>query len=227
MVQQKYIITRKNICTTTVQSSIFQKKQKNDIEYKKTILKPSNGISIYFNSVHPLHDKPEIIKCGDIGAVKELFVKLLNVYNHCYCEPDLECMSVFYKLLSKIKDYSLKSEIARMGKKRIEPSIEYIKEHFCEQYIDPEALSQLSDMTPEYFRHKFKEIYGVSPLQYINQLKINYAKKLLLNHAYTINHISTLIGFSNPNYFSRFFKQSTGLSPTEYRKNYNDTAMYW
>jgi len=203
------------------------KEKRNNVAYNRTVIQPSTGISIYFNSAYPLHDKPELIRCGDISTIKELFIKLSNVYSHCYKEPDLECMSVLYKLLSKIKDYSVKSEIARIGKKRIEPSMKYIREHFCDTYIDLDYLAKLSGMTSEYFRHKFKELYGVSPLQYINQQKVNYAKRLLLNPSHTINQVSEFAGFADSNYFSRFFKQSTGITPTEYRKKYNDATMLW
>ena len=54
---------------------------------------------------------------------------------------------------------------------------------------------------------------GVSPLAYINSLKITRAKELLLSGMYTVTEVAFMSGYSDISHFSREFKKSTGVSP--------------
>lgn len=65
--------------------------------------------------------------------------------------------------------------------------------------------------------HLFKEYTNKSVKKYINDLRINQAKKLLLASDLPISNISFLCGYTNTNYFSSAFKKETGVSPKEYR----------
>ena len=69
------------------------------------------------------------------------------------------------------------------------------------------------------FSRAFKQAYGVTPLQYKTQLKIDYAKYLLLGTLLKISEIAVMSGFSDPLYFSRVFKKQIGVSPEQYRRN--------
>ena len=66
----------------------------------------------------------------------------------------------------------------------------------------------------------FKEHTGKSAIDYIIHLRIETAKNLLKKTTYTINEISSKVGFKNPLYFSRKFKEKTGVSPSEYKKQF-------
>jgi AraC-like DNA-binding protein len=59
----------------------------------------------------------------------------------------------------------------------------------------------------------------MSPMKYFNQAKVNYACRLLINTNYSIEYISELLHFSEPEYMSKCIKKQTGLSPLQYRKN--------
>lgn len=67
------------------------------------------------------------------------------------------------------------------------------------------------------FSHIFKEALNLSPLEYINKIKISRAINLLTSTDLNISEIAEKSGFSNQNYFSRFFKAYTGISPKKYR----------
>lgn len=80
-------------------------------------------------------------------------------------------------------------------------------------------LSQNANISYEYFRRIFENVYGVSPVKYLNKLRIDRAKELLNSGMYTVADAAFQSGFSDISYFSRFFKKETGLSPSEYKKS--------
>lgn len=69
--------------------------------------------------------------------------------------------------------------------------------------------------------HVFKQYTGESIKKYIDNLRINQAKRLLSTSDLPINRIAQLCGFSNINYFPTVFKKQIGISPTEYRRQIN------
>jgi AraC family transcriptional regulator len=69
-----------------------------------------------------------------------------------------------------------------------------------------------------YLRRVFLRIYGRSPLEYINGLRIERAKEMLLSGLYSIGDIAFNCGFSDAKYFSTAFKRITGRTPSDYAK---------
>lgn len=60
---------------------------------------------------------------------------------------------------------------------------------------------------------------GLSPMQYLNNQRMEKAKDFLLSNTMTISNIAHLVGFDDPLYFSRVFKKYTGVSPQMYYLN--------
>lgn len=64
----------------------------------------------------------------------------------------------------------------------------------------------------------FKKVYGMSPKQYLDQLKYNEAKFLLHQPKLSVHEIAEIIGYQNASHFTRQFKTWSGMSPKDYRK---------
>ena len=71
-----------------------------------------------------------------------------------------------------------------------------------------------------YFSRLFKEKTGLSPKQYLLNVRLKRAKELLSETVYPIKEISTATGFSDPLYFSKLFLKKEGISPSLYRKQF-------
>ena len=69
-----------------------------------------------------------------------------------------------------------------------------------------------------WFIRCFKRYMGVTPMQYLISIRMNRAKELLRNTDYSIQEISSLVGYENPLYFSRLFQRQTGRPPSVYRR---------
>ena len=80
-----------------------------------------------------------------------------------------------------------------------------------------DALADLVGLSPEYLLRLFKKNENITILQYINDLKIIKAKRLIADQTLQIKEIAFELGFSSSGYFSRFFRSKTGLSPQGYR----------
>ncbi|MBD3240334.1 MAG: helix-turn-helix domain-containing protein [Chitinivibrionales bacterium] len=67
----------------------------------------------------------------------------------------------------------------------------------------------------------FKQRYGISPLNYINAVRIERIKQMLCDTDMRIQDIARHFGFKNPHYLDRMFRRYTGMTPTEYRREYS------
>jgi AraC-like DNA-binding protein len=92
-----------------------------------------------------------------------------------------------------------------------------------ESIDSPENLEEvLKDLPMSYssFRKIFKEQMGISPNQYVLELRLDKAMQLLRATNMSINEIADQAGFDSISYFSRMFKQRTSISPKEYRAGF-------
>ncbi len=100
---------------------------------------------------------------------------------------------------------------------RLAPAISYINESFVGKiYI--EELSERVMVSADYFTKMFRDSIGKTPIDYINDLRINHALAMLCETNASIQEISEATGFCNPNYFHKIFKQYMNCSPLAYRK---------
>lgn len=83
--------------------------------------------------------------------------------------------------------------------------------------IDEYALSL--NITPCWLRRCFKKHTGVSPQRFLNDIRLSYARELLLTSDLKIAEISERCGYENPFYFSRIFTKNIGCSPIQFKKN--------
>ncbi|CAN7607328.1 helix-turn-helix domain-containing protein [Paenibacillus sp. LjRoot56] len=101
--------------------------------------------------------------------------------------------------------------------KGIDQSITYMYKHFNHK-IKLDTLSDIAGLTPTSYSRSFKKAKKISPVEYLNHIRIDFSKELLQRSDPSIKDISTAVGFGNEFYFSRMFKNSLGISPTMYIK---------
>lgn len=98
-------------------------------------------------------------------------------------------------------------------------------EHICklmelkENFVDGHTkIQQLTGRTPEYICRTFKKYFDLTPTEYVNQLRLNYAKNLLMNSDESIIDICFNSGFENLSHFYHCFKKQYNFSPSVFRK---------
>jgi len=100
----------------------------------------------------------------------------------------------------------------------IEHATDYFHEHYHDQICIEDYLVNNNIVKNSFFK-KFKEYTGITPLQYLLDIRLSTAKELLINTDYSISDIATSVGYDNSLYFSRLFHKHIGLSPTDFRLN--------
>lgn len=152
------------------------------------------------------------------NADRDFLYILKQLYKEYYSERPAET-NITNALLNVLYEYLTDF----LGSKSSNPYIDFAKREIIENLSSPSfSLSELMaqiPLHPDYFRRQFKESVGVSPLEYIQRLRINNAKQLLESSSFPLKDICQICGYDDPYYFSRIFKKITGVSPKSYRKN--------
>lgn len=130
------------------------------------------------------------------------------------------CMSALYQLHFSIITQNGNPYIAKVKKRRIQPGVEYLENHYHDYNLSIQQLAEVSGVSEVYFRKLFTEIYGIPPKKYINLIRITKAKELLLSDEISIQQISEQIGFHDVYSFCKVFRKANDCTPTEYRKNH-------
>lgn len=65
----------------------------------------------------------------------------------------------------------------------------------------------------------FDNEVGMTCMEYVEKMRINYSKRLLDEQNWSISEISEKIGYDDTNYYSKVFKKHIGMTPSEYRQN--------
>ncbi len=103
--------------------------------------------------------------------------------------------------------------------KRIADIHEYLMINYREE-VDLKKLAGLVNMAESSLCRFFKMKMGITLFEYLNQLKTDFACKLLMDHDLSITEICMDSGFNNISHFNKQFKKYTGVTPTEYRKRF-------
>ncbi len=99
----------------------------------------------------------------------------------------------------------------------IEKAIEYINENY-EERLTLEDVADHVYLSSTYFSRIFNQELGMSFNGYLNKVRIDKAKALLLHGNMSLADISATVGFIDQSYFTKVFKKLTGMTPNEYRK---------
>ncbi|CDN44327.1 MULTISPECIES: AraC family transcriptional regulator [unclassified Paenibacillus] len=101
--------------------------------------------------------------------------------------------------------------------------LEYIEQHPAEN-LSVDDLARQMYLHPNYFISLFRSFTGFTPIQYVNQRKMEHARKLLEESTLPVRDIASEVGLTGP-YFSRMFKQLIGTSPRRYRQLMEETRL--
>lgn len=99
----------------------------------------------------------------------------------------------------------------------VQKAIDYIEKNIAEDLSLDQVVDYLK-LNKTYFCKLFKENTGKTFSQYVNQVRIEYSKKLLEDTNLSILDVALAVGYNNSNYFHKAFKERLGVTPYNYRQ---------
>lgn len=187
------------------------------ITYHLKSITDSSNIVINFNLQNPsVLNSITYIKSRN-GSFSTKIERLWTFKKSGY---NLKCLSILYDFFA---DQCKENSYLPMTKfKKIQPGIKYIEDHLLDTSLRDEKLAEVSGISKTYFRSIFIKQYGIPPMKYVRQKRIERAKQILNTGYYeSIGDVAVDSGFNDIYCFCKAFKKETSLTPTEYaiRKN--------
>lgn len=138
------------------------------------------------------------------------YIKDFNQLSNCFLHNNqkLKQFQILYSILEKLD--------SEQSNNPLSPTISYVQTHISDCNITNEFLAQKMGISEVYLRKLFTSHLGITPKQYILDLRIKTAERLLISTTKTVTEISEECGFSSVYHFCRIFKQKTSFTPTEY-----------
>ena len=138
-------------------------------------------------------------------------------YNNPYTA--LEAAHLLYGILFSLTRTAYKEYAPKDKQKMLRPAMDYITSSYYDSAITNDRLAGLCGISTVYFRKTFEGVYGLSPIKYLHNFRINKAKAILLSDYESISQVAESVGYNSIYHFSKMFRAHTGISPTEYAKS--------
>lgn len=180
---------------------------------REELIKRSKELNLNFSNLFS-----EGNKCLFIDANTVRYIEIIS--DIIKSEEDIEVRDMMFLNLLNIISKKSKVRAEEEGsetREEIEEIIRYI-EHNYDKSITLDTLARHSNYSKRHFTRLFREVSGLSPMDYLNKVRIKNASDLLVRSDMSIIEISRLCGFEDNNLFSRRFKAFFNLTPSQYRK---------
>jgi AraC-like DNA-binding protein len=183
-------------------------------EYTRQSYGNEEIIAIHFNILNRENFTPCLINVEEEKCNKA-FKEIYRVWSERKAGYKYKCTAILCEYLSTvIIEKSNSKEYDKLKK-----SINYIERNLT-QNLSVDKLAKMCNLCETQYRKIFKKEFGVSPVKYINKLRINNAVSMLSGGYYSMSEISELCGFSDQKYFNKIFRSETGKTPSQYKKEY-------
>lgn len=173
----------------------------------------------------------QLMKYKAFGLINSLYIEimkkqtldneLMNI-NGCYYIS--QCKSVHeltrsVKIIYKAIKSELKSQenaITANTNKRVQEIMDYIQENYTNTDLNIVYVAENFNLTPAYLSRIFKKETGIGPAEYLQRIRLEAAKELLLSSDLTIREISESVGYQYVLTMNRVFRKMMGITPSQY-----------
>lgn len=161
-----------------------------------------------------------IVEAGDPEGTRQMFEDMEEHFQRGGYLAPLRTKAALLHLLAYCMEHSgyaeeLNGFLLHEERGKLGSVLQYIEEHL-DGPIEIETLAEIIHLHPNYFIPYFKKVMGDTPMHYVQQKRMDKAKRLLSFSDLSISDIADRLGMDLP-HFSRAFKKATGVSPIAYR----------
>lgn len=217
----------KNQYSLDVETQVLGALRKNDVTQMKrayekfvyTLPEEENTIRIYLRR---LAVRVEFSIEDSYGLTGEMEQSFRNFYGAVDTVMPPKSVNILYQLFVHIIEQ--RSSMAQTVSEQyfqeyIPVALEYIRENIQDETLSIGDVSEHVYLNPVYFGRIFKHVMNMSFKRYVQNMRMERAKEMILEEQESITNICVAVGIPNPSYFSQVFKQYTGILPSEYKRS--------
>lgn len=171
----------------------------------------SESIVVHFDQCN--YSQAENICIGNSLETGIRFHHLLEAWNQRHSVN--QAKHIIYDILDKMSNDQKKS----FSDTAVANCIRYIEANFCDCELDVKKVCSVGFISVSSLQRALAKCFGMSPKQYLIQLRMNRALELLTKNELSVKEISLACGFTDEKYFSRAFKKKYGYSPSQFKKH--------
>jgi len=117
------------------------------------------------------------------------------------------------------------SKMSKEDKKFLNKLIDVIYAQMAKDDIDMEHIAAVLSLSRKQLRSRVMAITGLTPVAYVLQVRLNYAKRMIMSEDTSLTTIAQKCGFQNLSHFSKAFKQQFKVSPMQFRKSIEENDL--
>ncbi len=148
---------------------------------------------------------------GDMGERVPQYLFLLE---QAYCKDDV--IRLFQQISSDLEKHCM-LPAKEKSLDKMQKGLSYIDANYTDTNFYVGQAAEFCALSPNNFSQQFKHQFGISPVKYLTSIRIERAKKLLVETQLPVNEVAAQSGFSDISSFQRNFKNSVSVTPTQYR----------
>ena len=191
--------------------TIFLTEQEKNLEWNIVLNKLEENIRFWNKK-----EQMEIL-CGTDQAESRL-EQIHEIYRHSKEALEKEMLLVHSENSPRIAIYGTSRQGHGQGAEIIEKIKSIIDRHYGDEKLSLNIIADEVFLSANYISSLFKKQEQITISDYIMQVRISKAKKLLSSTNYKTYEVANMVGYTNSQYFSVLFKRVTGYSPTEYKQ---------
>lgn len=166
--------------------------------------------------------KSEVFNSLSAKGTESIFRRMLQRWRHHKPSAKEECMAELYSVYAEIIRSESAEYVPQSKQRELDRAVQFINDNFSSEALSVSEVAESTGMSESHFRRLFKSVYNLSPVKYINLIRVNRAKELIRYSTYSFSQIAHETGFANVYYFSRIFKKEVGCTPSEYRAAHSE-----
>lgn len=167
------------------------------------------------------YDSKQSVHFRNTGSVDLLIRKLFHIFTEEHQQRDFlvelnTSELIVHMLQTESRELLLKNYRNHVTKSGLAAAIEHIHNNL-HKGISSKKLASVACMSKATFYRYFKNEFGLSPVEYINQQRINRAKKLLKRENKSVTDVCYELGYSSISHFIKLFKENAGITPKQFQ----------
>ena len=152
-----------------------------------------------------------------IALIRQLARDQMLMVEKNHFEECLACMRILAFIAAHMRQSTVENAIPPSYHRYCQKAKEYISQHM-EEHISVSEIADFVGVNKNYLTNIFSSCEKIGIAEYINRVKLNRMKELIVKYNYSIKKASEAVGFQDVNYVSRIFKKYFGITISEYRR---------